>query len=46
MICSRECGRLLPLGVPVFYRGIGELSRDRKPVSTEKFGFGSVVGDK
>ena len=46
MICSRGCGRLLPLGVPVFYRGIGALSRDRKPVSAEKFGFGGVVGDK
>ena len=45
--CSRACGgRLLPLGVPVFYRGNGALSRDRKPVSAEKFGFGGVVGDK
>ena len=39
-------GRLLPLGVPVFYRGNGALSRDRKPVSAEKFGFGGVMGDK
>ena len=46
LICSRGCGRLLPLGVPVFYRGNGALSRDRKPVSAEKFGFGGVVGDK